>query len=143
MQAAAHVQVAYRDTGEVVAADIELIGNAGWNLDYSHVVILKALSHMDGVYRIPNLRFFGRMCRTNQCSNTAMRGLGAPQARTSSPADAFMSPAARATSGGPPASCMGVPLSATLHGPQPSQFEGAGSCREGPQGCRAPIRCKH
>ena len=74
------LQVAYKDTGEIVAVDIEFIGNAGWNLDYSGAVIGKALSNMDATYRIPNLRFKGRMARTNTCSNTAMRGLGAPQA---------------------------------------------------------------
>lgn len=88
-----HVQVAYKDTGEILAVDIEIIGNAGWNLDYSGAVIGKALSNMDATYRIPHLHFLGRMARTNTCSNTAMRGLGAPQARPGTAAVHHASPA--------------------------------------------------
>ena len=34
----------------------------------------------DTVYNIPNVRFVGRVCRTNLACNTAFRGFGAPQA---------------------------------------------------------------
>jgi xanthine dehydrogenase/oxidase len=39
----------------------------------------RALLHADSVYKVPNMRVAGRMCRTNQASNTAFRGFGGPQ----------------------------------------------------------------
>lgn len=48
-------------------------------MDLSHAVLDRAVLHSDGTYFIPNLRVYGRMCRTNQPSNTAYRGFGGPQ----------------------------------------------------------------
>lgn len=39
----------------------------------------RAITHVDNVYRIPNIRVVGRVCRTNLPSNTAFRGFGGPQ----------------------------------------------------------------
>jgi xanthine dehydrogenase/oxidase len=42
-------------------------------------VVERALSHIDGVYKIPNVHVRGRICKTNTVSNTAFRGFGGPQ----------------------------------------------------------------
>ncbi len=47
--------------------------------DLSHAIMDRALLHADSVYKVPNMRVAGRMCRTNQASNTAFRGFGGPQ----------------------------------------------------------------
>ena len=39
----------------------------------------RALMHSDCSYNIPNVRVVGRLCKTNQASNTAFRGFGGPQ----------------------------------------------------------------
>lgn len=39
----------------------------------------RALMHSDNCYKIPHVRVTGRICRTNQASNTAFRGFGGPQ----------------------------------------------------------------
>ena len=61
------------------AMDAEAFSNGGWCLDMSQAVIGKALLHADNAYRVPHMRFTGRICRTNTASNTSMRGLGGPQ----------------------------------------------------------------
>ena len=40
----------------------------------------RAVTHVDNVYNLPNVRITGHVCRTNIPSNTAFRGFGAPQA---------------------------------------------------------------
>jgi len=50
--------------------------------DLSASVMDRALMHSDCVYNIPNVRVVGRLCKTNQASNTAFRGFGGPQVRT-------------------------------------------------------------
>lgn len=40
----------------------------------------RAIFHIDNVYKIPNLRVIGNVCKTNRSTNTAFRGFGAPQA---------------------------------------------------------------
>ena len=72
-------QVGFNKDGEVKAMDAEAFSNGGWCLDMSQAVIGKALLHADNAYRVPHLRFTGRICRTNTASNTSMRGLGGPQ----------------------------------------------------------------
>ena len=37
------------------------------------------MTHADNVYKIPNYRAVGRVCRTNLPPNTAFRGFGGPQ----------------------------------------------------------------
>ena len=48
-------------------------------MDLSHAVLDRAVLHCDGTYYIPNMRVYGRMCKTNISSNTAFRGFGGPQ----------------------------------------------------------------
>ena len=47
--------------------------------DLSGAVVERSLSHIDGVYKIPNVHVRGRICKTNTVSNTAFRGFGRPQ----------------------------------------------------------------
>lgn len=51
----------------------------GNSVDLSHAVMDRALLHSDCTFHIPNMRIRGRLCRTNQASNTAFRGFGGPQ----------------------------------------------------------------
>ena len=39
----------------------------------------RAVTHADNVYKIPNIRISGKICRTNLAPNTAFRGFGGPQ----------------------------------------------------------------
>lgn len=46
----------------------------------NHQVMKKAIVNFDSAYYVENLRVRGKVCRTNLPSNTACRGLAAPQA---------------------------------------------------------------
>ena len=37
------------------------------------------MTHADNVYKVPNVRISGKICRTNLAPNTAFRGFGGPQ----------------------------------------------------------------
>ncbi|KAK3067006.1 hypothetical protein LTR53_016366, partial [Teratosphaeriaceae sp. CCFEE 6253] len=65
--------------GKLLALDADVFNNGGWSQDLSAAVVDRALSHIDGVYRIPNVNVRGRCCKTNTVSNTAFRGFGGPQ----------------------------------------------------------------
>ena len=65
--------------GKLIALDADVFCNAGWSQDLSGAVVERALSHIDGVYKIPNVHVRGRLCKTNTVSNTAFRGFGGPQ----------------------------------------------------------------
>lgn len=75
----ARFRVGFRPDGTLLAADVELFANGGWSLDLSRPICDRALFHLDNAYYIPNVRFCGRVCRTNLASNTAFRGFGGPQ----------------------------------------------------------------
>ena len=65
--------------GKLIALDADVFANGGWSQDLSGAVVERALSHIDGVYKIPNMHVRGRICKTNTVSNTAFRGFGGPQ----------------------------------------------------------------
>ncbi|CRG92235.1 xanthine dehydrogenase/oxidase [Talaromyces islandicus] len=65
--------------GKLLAFDADVFANAGHTQDLSGAVVERALSHIDGVYNIPNLHVRGWACKTNTVSNTAFRGFGGPQ----------------------------------------------------------------
>lgn len=65
--------------GKLIAFDADVFANAGHTQDLSGAVVERALSHIDGVYNIPNLHVRGWACKTNTVSNTAFRGFGGPQ----------------------------------------------------------------
>lgn len=65
--------------GKLLALDAEVYANGGHTQDLSAAVVDRSLSHIDGVYNIPNVYVRGRICKTNTVSNTAFRGFGGPQ----------------------------------------------------------------
>jgi len=75
----ANYKAACTKDGEIRAIDVQLFSNGGNSLDLSGAVMDRALLSLDSVYRIPNVRARGTVCRTNMPSNTAFRGFGAPQ----------------------------------------------------------------
>jgi len=72
-------KVGFNKDGTLKALDVQLFSNAGWCQDLSIPVLHRGLFHIDNVYYIPNIRAFGRACKTNQPSHTAFRGFGGPQ----------------------------------------------------------------
>lgn len=75
----AKFDVGYDPEGKLLAADIRLFSDGGWSLDLSLPVNDRALFHLDNAYYIPDVRFTGRVCKTNTTSHTAFRGFGGPQ----------------------------------------------------------------
>ncbi|KAJ5595291.1 uncharacterized protein N7459_001499 [Penicillium hispanicum] len=65
--------------GKLLALDADVFANGGHTQDLSGAVVERSLSHIDGVYKIPNVYVRGRICKTNTVSNTAFRGFGGPQ----------------------------------------------------------------
>lgn len=65
--------------GKIQALDVDVFNNGGWSWDLSAAVCERAMSHIDGCYKIPNVYIRGRICKTNTMSNTAFRGFGGPQ----------------------------------------------------------------
>ncbi|KAF1997919.1 xanthine dehydrogenase [Amniculicola lignicola CBS 123094] len=75
----AHWKVAVNSDGKLQALDADVFCNGGWSQDLSGAVVERSLSHIDGVYSIPNVHVRGRVAKTNTVSNTAFRGFGGPQ----------------------------------------------------------------
>lgn len=65
--------------GKLLALDADVFANGGFSQDLSAAVVDRSLSHIDNVYKIPNVHVRGRICKTNTVSNTAFRGFGGPQ----------------------------------------------------------------
>lgn len=65
--------------GKLLALDADVYANGGHTQDLSGAVVERSLSHIDGVYKIPNVFVRGWVCKTNTVSNTAFRGFGGPQ----------------------------------------------------------------
>ncbi|KAF2839518.1 putative xanthine dehydrogenase HxA [Patellaria atrata CBS 101060] len=72
-------KVGVNKDGKLQALDADVFNNGGWSQDLSAAVIDRGLSHIDGVYKIPNVHVRGRIAKTNTVSNTAFRGFGGPQ----------------------------------------------------------------
>ncbi|KAK5997797.1 Xanthine dehydrogenase [Cladobotryum mycophilum] len=72
-------KVGFNKDGMIQALDCDIYNNAGWSFDLSASVMERAMTHVDGCYRIPNTFIRGRLCKTNTVSNTAFRGFGGPQ----------------------------------------------------------------
>ncbi len=75
----AKYKVGYSSEGKILAADVSLVSDGGWSLDLSLPVNDRALFHLDNAYYIPDVRFEGRVAKTNVTSHTAFRGFGGPQ----------------------------------------------------------------
>ncbi|PGG99147.1 xanthine dehydrogenase [Blastomyces parvus] len=74
-----HWKVGVSKEGKLLALEADAYANAGHTQDLSAAVVDRCLSHIDGVYNIPNVHVRGHVCRTNTVSNTAFRGFGGPQ----------------------------------------------------------------
>ncbi|EXJ95419.1 xanthine dehydrogenase [Capronia coronata CBS 617.96] len=72
-------KVGVNKDGKIQALKASAFNNGGWSQDLSAAVIDRALSHIDGCYKIPNIDVDGRICKTNTVSNSAFRGFGGPQ----------------------------------------------------------------
>ncbi|KAM5343081.1 hypothetical protein ACJ41O_014047 [Fusarium nematophilum] len=72
-------KVGVNKDGKIQALDCDIFNNAGWTFDLSASVCERAMTHVDGCYKIPNVHIRGRLCKTNTMSNTAFRGFGGPQ----------------------------------------------------------------
>ncbi|KAJ3128358.1 hypothetical protein HK098_004605 [Nowakowskiella sp. JEL0407] len=71
--------VGFTDEGKLVSLELDLFANGGYSMDLSLPVVERAMTHSDNVYKIPNVRITGKICKTNLTSNTAYRGFGGPQ----------------------------------------------------------------
>ncbi|MEM9116796.1 MAG: xanthine dehydrogenase molybdopterin binding subunit [Cyanobacteria bacterium P01_F01_bin.56] len=75
----ARYQVGCDRDGHLQALMLNLYSDAGWSLDLSPPVLLRAMLHADNTYYIPHVEFKGYLTKTNRVSNTAFRGFGGPQ----------------------------------------------------------------
>jgi xanthine dehydrogenase molybdopterin binding subunit len=75
----ASYRVSYADDGKLLAAKVDVTSDGGWSLDLSQPVTDRALFHLDNAYYIPDVKFSGRVAKTNTVSHTAFRGFGGPQ----------------------------------------------------------------
>ncbi|KAF4123766.1 xanthine dehydrogenase/oxidase [Geosmithia morbida] len=75
----AKYKVGVNRDGKLQALEVDIYNNAGWSTDLSVAVVERAMTHVDGCYRIPNMYVRGWVCKTNTMSNTAFRGFGGPQ----------------------------------------------------------------
>ncbi len=72
-------RTAVMNDGTLVAADIDVILDAGAYTTLSPVVLSRAILHAAGSYHIPQVRIRGRAVATNTPPNGAFRGFGVPQ----------------------------------------------------------------
>jgi len=72
-------EVGFDDDGRILAAEIDMISNAGHCADLSAPVMTRALCHFDNAYWLPEVVMHGYSARTDTQSNTAFRGFGGPQ----------------------------------------------------------------
>lgn len=72
-------KVGFQPDGTLTALEVALYADAGWSLDLSPPVLLRAMLHVDNAYYIPHIQVRGHLAKTNKTSNTAFRGFGGPQ----------------------------------------------------------------
>jgi xanthine dehydrogenase large subunit len=72
-------RLGFSSDGVIEALEAELIADAGWSLDLSPPVLMRAMVHVDNAYYLPNVSITGKLARTNKTSATAFRGFGGPQ----------------------------------------------------------------
>ena len=69
----------FDQTGQILAADVELSARCGYSSDLSGPVTDRALFHVDNCYFLPAVRLRSFPLKSNTVSNTAFRGFGGPQ----------------------------------------------------------------
>ncbi|MHB0970304.1 MAG: xanthine dehydrogenase molybdopterin binding subunit [Thermoanaerobaculia bacterium] len=72
-------RVGFDDEGRILGITVDLFSDGGAFADLSPAVMARAMCHIDNAYYLPDVRITGRVCRTNNSPNTAMRGFGGPQ----------------------------------------------------------------
>ncbi len=72
-------RTAIAEDGSLLAADIDVVLDAGAFTTLSPVVLSRAILHAAGSYNIPLVRIRGRAVATNTPPNGAFRGFGVPQ----------------------------------------------------------------
>lgn len=72
-------KLGFKKDGTLVAADIDVVIDAGAYATLSEVVLSRAVLHAAGPYNIPHVRIVGRAVATNHPPHGAFRGFGAPQ----------------------------------------------------------------
>lgn len=72
-------KVGFTEDGHIKALSVINYADAGWSFDISTAVTDRTLYHIENCYNIDNVYTTCYMCATNQASNTAFRGFGAPQ----------------------------------------------------------------
>uniref|UniRef100_A0A8C0VUG1 aldehyde oxidase n=1 Tax=Cyanistes caeruleus TaxID=156563 RepID=A0A8C0VUG1_CYACU len=75
----AKYKVGFMNDGRITAVDAKYYVNGGCTPDESVLVAEVSLLKIDNAYKIPNLRCWAYVCKTNLPSNTAFRGFGFPQ----------------------------------------------------------------
>ncbi|XP_063789037.1 aldehyde oxidase 1-like isoform X2 [Pseudophryne corroboree] len=72
-------KVGFMNDGRIVAADVSLYSNGGYSGTESIFIMELSVLQTDASYQLPNLRCYGRVCKTNLPSNVSFRGFGFPQ----------------------------------------------------------------
>ena len=73
-----HSKVAANSSGELLAAEIEVIGDVGAYTSHGPALLGRAIAHCGGPYRLPNIRAEAVYTYTNKVPIGAMRGYGTP-----------------------------------------------------------------
>lgn len=72
-------KIGVNEQGQILAAEIEVVGNCGNSPDLSDAIVDRAMFHADNAYYLPDALIDGHRCFSNQVSHTAFRGFGGPQ----------------------------------------------------------------
>lgn len=72
-------RVGFDSQGQLLGADITVIGNCGCSPDLSDAIVDRAMFHSDNAYYLPAARITGHRAFTNTVTHTAFRGFGGPQ----------------------------------------------------------------
>jgi CO/xanthine dehydrogenase Mo-binding subunit len=74
-----HHRLGTASDGRLLAADVDVVLDAGAYVTLSPLVLMRSVVHAAGPYRLPNVRVRGRAVTTNHPPSGAFRGFGAPQ----------------------------------------------------------------
>lgn len=74
-----HYRIGFDPQGQLLGADITVIGDCGCSPDLSDAIVDRAMFHADNAYYLPAAKITGHRAFTNTVSHTAFRGFGGPQ----------------------------------------------------------------
>ena len=74
-----HYHVGFDERGQLLGANITLVGDCGCSPDLSDAIVDRAMFHCDNAYYLPAAQIVGHRAFTNTVSHTAYRGFGGPQ----------------------------------------------------------------